>query len=154
MSHVAEVTLQVTDLDALSMACDTLGMELVRGQTTYRWFGRWLNDWSDSERAASLRGRDPKTFGHCEHAIRIKGNSSAYEIGVCPRLDGKPGYDLVYDAYGAGGGALHRVAGQDLRGLKDHYAAALSKRKMTKMGYRNITVVPTATGLKVRGYKS
>jgi hypothetical protein len=36
MSHIAEVNLLVQDLNALQRACQRLGLELVRGQQTYR----------------------------------------------------------------------------------------------------------------------
>jgi len=40
MSHIVEVNLLVQDLNALHRACHRLGLELVRGQQTYRWYGR------------------------------------------------------------------------------------------------------------------
>lgn len=135
MSHVAEVKLHVTDLDALAEASRELGLELVIGQTTHRWFGRFLNDWNDTERAAVHQGRDPRTFGHCEHAITQPGNPEGYEIGLCRRLDGKPGFNLVYDAFAEGGG-LHAKAGQDLTLLKKQYAATVAQRHLRQRGYR------------------
>jgi hypothetical protein len=136
VSHVAEVKLKVTDLDVLADACEKLGLELVRGQTTYQWYGRWLNDWS-SDRAAAFQGRDPETFGKCDHAIRVQGTApgSQYEIGLCARLDGKPGYDLVYDAFGSGQ-ELERRAGVGLVGLQDRYAAAVAMVELRRKGYR------------------
>ena len=154
MSHVAEVTLQVTDLDALDAACKRIGLELVRGQKNYKWYGRWLNDWSDSERAAALKGRDPNTFGHCEHAVRIPGDPNAYEIGLCPRLDGKPGFDLVYDQYGHGGAALHKVGGKDLSELKDQYAASVTQRHLSRQGYRTRLQRTPGGHLQVVGQKA
>ena len=72
MSHVATIDIEVTDLGTLAAAAKRLGMELVQGQKTYRWFA----------------GRQ----GDCEHAVRIPGDNKAYEIGVVKRTDGRLGY--------------------------------------------------------------
>lgn len=139
MSHVADVELQITDLEALDAACQRLGLDLRRGQRTHAWWGRFLNDWSDASRAAVHKGRDPKTFGKCDHAIGVKGatprngGGGNWEIGLVKRADGK-GYDAVYDAY-AGGGGLEKVAGKDLRQLKQEYGAEVAMRKLKAQRY-------------------
>ena len=94
MSHVANVKLEVHDLDALREAVGKIdGLTWCEGQTTYQWYGKWLNDWH-GDQAAADSGFDPATFGQCEHAIKADG--ATYEIGVVPNPTGK-GYRLIYD---------------------------------------------------------
>lgn len=136
MSHVAHIDLHVKDLDCLREACKELGLEFREGQTTWRWFGKWMDDYHDESRAAALQGFDPKRFGlDSIHAIGVPGNSDAYEIGVIPRQDGKPGFTLLYDNYCAGNG-LENLTGRDLKKLKTEYGMSVGKKKMLKKGYR------------------
>jgi hypothetical protein len=74
LSHVASIELEIRDLEALGKAAKSLGLELVRNQKTYRWFGRSVGD------------------------------SRAYEIGVVKRRDGRPGYTLLWDFWSRGMG--------------------------------------------------
>lgn len=134
MSHVADVEMCVTDLDACEAACARLGFKLVRGQTSYNWFGEWLNDWT-SERAAGLRGRKPEDFGKCEHAIVIEGaDDHAYQIGLVPRLDGQPGWDAIYDAWGSGH-ELERLGGVGLSTLSEEIGAEVALRQLMSAGF-------------------
>lgn len=156
MSHIEKVDVVVEDLDALAAAAATLGMELVPGQATYKWFGTWLNDWPVAERAAALKGHDPATFGQCEHAIRVKnGGPDAYEIGVVRSVSGN-GYDLLYDAWGNGGGAITKRCGRSLTDLADHYIVEVGRRELEAEGYevtvqRNEAGELEAVGQKVGG---
>lgn len=133
MSHVADVQMQVKDLDALKAFVADSGCEWREGQRTFQWYGQFLNDWS-SQRAAVNRV-DPKTFGKCEHAIRVPGVN--YEIGVVKRADGE-GFDLLYDSYGSGRG-LEAKFGVGLPLLKQGYSVELSKRELSRKGYRVTT---------------
>lgn len=151
MSHVAEVRMRVLDLDALEAACEALGLVLRRGQRTYRWYGRFLNDWSDRARAAALRGHDPSTFGHCHHAIEVANDPQAYGIGVVPALDGV-GYDLLYDAW-KGGYGLEAVAGPGLSRLVDEYAAQVAIRALMRKGYAVQRTVDAQGRTQVVGYR-
>lgn len=136
MSHVASVDLKVTDLDVLEAACKEFGAELVRGDGVhdldYQWYGAWLNDWNDPERAAALRGHDPATFGKAKHKIRVAGAS--YEIGLVPRLDGGKGYDAIYDAFGQGMG-LEGVFGSGLVKLRKTLAEKVVLSQFARSGY-------------------
>lgn len=132
MSHVAEVNMRIMDLDALSVACEELGLVFKAEQKTHKWYGRWMNDYNAPEAAVS-KGRDPKTFGRCEHAIEVKGKPDAYGIGVVPASDGV-GYDLVYDNW-QGGHGLEAVAGSGLCTLKQSYAAQVSMRQLARQGF-------------------
>lgn len=136
MSHVADVDLTILDLDALERACAELGLELVRGQHTYKWYGTWVNDYSDPERAAAVRGFNPQDFGKCEHAIRRAGHKEGdYEIGLVARPDGTPGYSVLYDNFGSGRYFATKLAGAGLPELKDEYGAQVATRYWTQKGY-------------------
>lgn len=133
MSHVATVDIQVTDLDVLAHACKRLGLEFVRGQKTYKWYGRWMNDYSAPE-AAVAQGIDPKDFGMCDHAIRIAGNDKAYEVGVVARKDGKLGWTLLWDFF-AGGHGLQEKVGENCCKLRSAYAVVAAIKRGVQMGY-------------------
>lgn len=140
MSHVAEVSLEVRDLDALRVAVERCGGELMLGQRTHAWWGTWLNDWQDQSRAAALKGRDPKTFGQCDHAIRLNGkpgvmgDTGPWEVGVCAKPGG--GFALVYDAFGRAGAQLAQAFGTDLSKLSEEYGAEVAMRMLARQGYR------------------
>lgn len=152
MSHVASVKAYVTDLDALDAACAENGLELVRGQKSYRWFGRWVNDYSGGQAAVS-NGHDPKTFGQCEHAIRVKGGAGyEYEIGLVRRLDGAPGWEMLYDNW-CGGNGLEAKAGAGLTALKRSVSQVTITRHLQKQGYRVVRRVDERGRIHVGGVK-
>jgi hypothetical protein len=130
MSHVADVNIKIKDLDCAAMAAKILGGELVKGQTTHKWYGRFMADWSD-ERAAANR-RDPKTFGKCDHAIKFPGVD--YEIGLCKEADGS--FTVVYDSWGSGRDIEAKCGGVGLPRLKDEYAVAVTTRMLARKGFR------------------
>lgn len=81
MSHVSTIETVIQDLDALEQACKALGtVELVRGQTTWKWFGQFVNDYHGAD-AAYKHGIEPKDYGKCLHAIRVKGNEKPTKSG-------------------------------------------------------------------------
>jgi len=59
MSHIATIELEVNDLESLSRACQRMGLKLVRGKKTYKWY------YGDNT---------------CDHAIVVPGAN--YEIGI------------------------------------------------------------------------
>lgn len=130
MSHVAKVELEVKDLSALASAAAALGLELVLGQKTFKWYGTWVDDYSAAD-AAYKNGIAVEDYGKCQHAIRVPGNSRAYEIGVVQR-DCK--WVLVYDFY-AGGCGLEEKAGKGLAKLKQQYGAEVTKKTLAGRGY-------------------
>jgi len=148
MSHVAEVKMKVLDLDALSAACDAIGLQFKAGQRTYKWFGRWMNDYSGN-RAAVTRGHDPKNFGKCDHAIEVRNNPSAYGIGLVPALDGI-GYDMLYDNWQQGHG-LEEVAGSNLDRLNNEYQAQVGTRALARENALAVEREETADYIVVRG---
>jgi hypothetical protein len=126
--------LSFTDLDALEVAAKSCGLVLRRGQTHHEWYGRWMNDWH-GEDSAIAHGRDPRTFGKCDHALRLADHKSGdYEIGLVARADGQ-GWDAVYDTWGPGR-RLEQAAGKRLDKLAQAYGAEVAMRKLKKQGFR------------------
>lgn len=128
MSHVTDVKLKITDLDALEAAAVACGLELRRDQTTYAWWGSFMND------SRSYGEHLPAEMGHCAHALRIPGdrpkNGSAgpWEVGVVPAKDGS-GFNLVYDTFGGAGSRLTQKVGPGANTLRKEYAAAAATGK-------------------------
>ena len=140
MSHITTVQLEIKDLDALQAACEELGLELVRGQTQYKWFGRFVGDYNDP--AVKELGVPISEYGKCEHAIRVQGaGSQTYEIGVVRNPKGE-GYVLLLDFWSGGYGLMEKVSstgkssGKDCDRLKQAYTAHVSMRELTRAGYR------------------
>lgn len=135
MSHVTTVECQIKDLDALEKACAAIGLELVRGQQTYHWYGRHVGDYPVPE------GFKANELGNCEHAIRVKspaqGHRKPYEIGVVKRRDGKEGYTLLFDFW-AGGYGLEAVAGTGCKNLTQQYGVEVASKALRKQGYKPI----------------
>lgn len=143
MSHIAKINLEVRDLEALKLACEQIGCELVMNQKTYRWYGRIVG----GERVMP-EGYSLDEVGKCEHAIRAKGNPDAYEIGLVSRRDGKPGYALVWDNY-RGGMGLADYVGQETGKLKQHYAAQVAMKTARQLGHRVVGTTMKADGSMV-----
>lgn len=134
MSHVATISTVILDLDALAAAAEKCGCKFVWGQTTHRWYGRWMNDYSNAD-AAYLHGIDPKMYGKCEHAITLPGNSSAYEVGIVKNPNG-PGYLLLYDFWQGGYGMSAHIGTEPPMGkLLAQYARAVELKQAQAQGY-------------------
>lgn len=126
--------LKVKDLDALEESADALGGELRRGQKTHAWYGRFMND------SRSYGEHDPKDFGKCEHAIRLKNHQAGdYEIGVVKAKDGE-GFELLVDTWGPGQKLVTAFGGPQLHGLRREYAASVATKRanatLARKGYR------------------
>ena len=142
MSHMAVIDLEVRDLRALKAAAEYLGLTFVEGQKEWRWYGRWVGDYSNPD-AAFLQGIPPEEYGKCaDHVLTIAGNETAYEVGVVRRRDGKPGWILLYDFWGPGKALVDLLQGVDKDGkydrvgkLKQAYVACMSKPQMEADGY-------------------
>lgn len=130
MSHVATIDLHILDLAALSEAADRLGLELVRDQKTYRWYGRYVGD------APLPEGFKEEELGHCQHALRLKDpalRADAYEIGVASRKDGKPGYCLLWDYIDYR--LLKILGGVTAPKIRQEYARAVAIKQLRQRGY-------------------
>ena len=150
MSHVANVEVEVQDLDVLKRACDTLGLEFREGQKTWKWYGKFMNDYHGKD-AAITQGFDPKQFGKGEHAIRVPG--SDYEIGVIKNKTGN-GYHLMFDFYGSGRNIVKQLGGTSLPKLKAEYSATVSARQLRRKGFRVTRTVLTNGSIKLKAIKA
>jgi hypothetical protein len=141
ISHVADVDVKVTDLNAFKTAVEALGGEYLPNETKIRWYGTFLNDWNSQ--AAAVNRIDPKRFGTTDAGIaRFKG--CAYDVGLLKNADGS--YTPYFDSYGGGGHALQQVlGGLACTKLKDEYAAAVATRMLARKGFR-VSRVTDKTG--------
>ena len=119
MSHISKIELEVKDLGILGQACARLGLNLIRGQRTFKWYGK------DAQ---------------CEHAIKIPGAN--YEIGVLYR-NGL--YDLNCDFYDRN---IEKVIGRKGGLLKQAYAVEKTKIEARKKGY-SILERQTENGIRL-----
>ena len=133
MSHVATIDLEIKDLDALAAAAKFIGLEFVKGQETYKWYGSHVGDYPLPQ------GFKASELGKCEHALRIpkseNTSENCYEVGVVRRRDGKPGYTLLWDFWNRGYGLQDKIGDNGSR-LKQEYAAAVATRHAQRQGYR------------------
>ena len=120
MSHISKIELEVKDLGVLSQACTRLGMNLVKNQKTYVWYGR------DSQQ--------------CDHAIRVPG--AEYEIGVLKK-DGR--YELQCDFYDRN---IEKAIGRKGGFLKQAYAVEKTKVGARRKGY-SVLEKRTETGVRL-----
>lgn len=97
MSHISKIKVEIKDLQALHQACEDLGLVFNEGQNTYKWYGQ------------------PK---RCDHAISLKNNSRAYEIGVIDKKDGT--YEFEFDFW-QGGYGIQDAVGANCDLLKNTY---------------------------------
>jgi len=107
MSHISKIELEVNDLGTLGRVCSRLGLELIKGQKTFKWFGR--------------------EDGKCDHAIKVPGAN--YEIGV---IKAGNAFELKCDYYDPIiGKAIGRTGGL----LKQAYAVERAKAEARRKGY-------------------
>ena len=133
MSHVTDLKLRIHDLDALEEAAEKCGLQLMRGQKTYAWFGEFMNDSRDYGDIAV------KDFGKGAHALRLKTHQPGdYEIGLHADKDG--GFKLAFDSWGPGR-RLSEAVGQQANRLRVEYAAAVATRKAAVLKRKGFTLV-------------
>jgi hypothetical protein len=123
MSHVTDLKLVVRDLNALKLAAEALGMELVE-QSTFKWYGTHVGDYP------LPAGFTKADMGKCDYAMRIKGNPRAYEVGVVKSKTGT-GYQMLWDFW-QGGYGLQEAIGKSGEKLKQGYAVQVAKKEMAK----------------------
>jgi hypothetical protein len=109
MSHIAKIELEVTDLESLSKACLQIGVTLIQGKTTFKWYNG---------------------EGSCDHAIEVPG--ARYEIGLILK-DGK--YELQTDFWDQG---IEAAIGKNGSFLKQRYAVERTRSEAKRKGYRVI----------------
>ncbi len=130
MSHVATIEIDIKDINALDRAAKRLGMTLVQGQQTYKWYGRSVGDYPLPQ------GFKAEDLGKCEHALVVDGaDKQTYEVGVVRRRDGRPGFVLQWDFFAKGYGLEARV-GKDCQKLRQAYALEVAKMQAQRKGFR------------------
>jgi hypothetical protein len=107
MSHISKIELEVKDLGALARACIRLGLKLVKGQKTFKWYGQ--------------------EDGKCDHAIKVPG--ATYEIGVIKTGNA---LELQCDYFE---NAIGQAIGQTGGLLKQAYAVERTKSEARRKGY-------------------
>lgn len=131
MSHVATVNLKIRDLAALRAACESIGLEFREGQTSYRWFGENVGDYTEAD-SVIARGMNPEDLGKCTHAIAVPGSETAYEIGLVADGDA---FSLAWDFFGQFGRELEAVAGRKCSTLVQAYAGEVAARTLFAQGF-------------------
>jgi len=127
MSHVVLCNFRVHDVDSLAAAVKRLGGALLRGQSKWRWFEKFMND------SAIPKGFRPEDYGrNAEHVIRFP--DCSYDIGVYKARDGKGGYVFLHDAWQGGYGLDAKVGGSEYGLLKQAYAVVRAKRALAAQG--------------------
>ena len=119
-------------MDALGVVASNLGLELVRGQTAFKWYGSGIDGYQ-VDTAAYENGIDPKDYGICNHAIRIANNDAAYEVGVVKMPNGS--YKLVWDFFNGGFG-LSELIGEKGEKLIQLYVKEVAVKNLVKKGMR------------------
>lgn len=130
MSHVVTVDLEIKDVAALRLACKRLNWELHEGQKTYKWYGRWMNDYN-AEDAAYKSGIKPEDYGKCEHAITVTGCN--YQIGVIKHPKKTGAFGVIFDFWDSSLKAA--VGGTECKKLKQAYALEVAKRAAMRKGH-------------------
>ena len=107
MSHISKIELEVKDLGTLARASARLGLRLVKGQKTFKWYST--------------------EDGKCDHAIKVPG--ATYEIGVTKAGNA---LELQCDYFDA---AIGKAIGQTGGLLKQAYAVERTKAEARRKGY-------------------
>lgn len=124
LSHVTEIDVQIKDLDALETACAKRGLQLRRGQRTYKWYGKSVGDYPVP------KGMTAADLGKCDHAIFL--SRDAYEIGVREQADGT--FRLVWDFWNGGYG-MQAAVGKDCNELIADYTIECAKNAARAEGW-------------------
>jgi hypothetical protein len=120
MSHISKIELEVKDLGTLARACTRLGLELIKGQKTFKWYGQ--------------------EDGQCDHAIKVPG--ATYEIGV---IKAGNALGLQCDYFDP---AIGKAIGQNGGLLKQAYAVERTKAEARRKGY-TIIEKTTESGIRL-----
>jgi len=141
MSHVTTVKMKIKDLDALEHAAKQCGLELVRNQKTYRQYYSASREAYGSAETVQA-GLSDKDLRSCDHALRVAGVPTAYEIGVKKTDDG---FILLFDPHAGGMGLMARVSGVNKAGVNDHrnlnklqqeYSTEVGRKQLRAQGIR------------------
>ena len=121
MSHITTVDVEIINLDALKRAAERCGLEFREGKETFKWYGRHVGDEPLPE------GFSVEDMGKCEHAIGVRDNAQAYEIGVARSRTGS-GWTLLFDFW-EGGFGLEERTGKECETLLQMYALEVAREE-------------------------
>lgn len=143
MSHVVVVDIEIKDLEMLKKACEDLGLVFKENKKTYKWYGRSVGDYKLPD------GFTASELGKCEHALSIKNNDSAYEIGVVKSKKNSESYSLLWDFWNGGYG-LEKVVGKDCHKLINSYSKNVARKhvldKVKSQGWSYVEAYNDQTG--------
>ena len=122
MSHIANITTEIKNLEALRRACKSLGFNFKENQNTYKWYGKFMNDYPLPPNVK------PEDLGKCTHAINVPG--AEYEVGV---IKNNTGFELRWDFWGSGG--LTERIGRNGEILKQAYNVEITEMAAQLEGY-------------------
>lgn len=146
MSHVSECKTVYRNISDVESAAKRLGGELVRGQTSIRWYDKFVDDsteWKrmfspeEAEKIAKMSPAQRKKIinqkmAGCSHAIRFKGIN--YEVGVWQQPDGT--YRLRWDGFDS---TLNRkMGGYDGGHFAQAYGVEAAKRAAKRKGWKTV----------------
>lgn len=124
VSHISKVKVYVRDLAAFADACQSLGLQFVEGQKTFRTYNG--------------------ARGVCEHAAIVPGQPKAYEIGLIRGSVNESGefeknaggdcFELNFDEWSGGYGMVAK-AGAGCGLLLQEYACKTVEATAKKNGY-------------------
>jgi len=120
MSHISKIELEVKDLATLRQACNRLGLKIIEGKSTFKWYGQ----------------EDCR----CDHAIQVPGTT--YEIGVIRTCNL---YELQCDYYDP---AIGKAIGTSGGLLRQAYAVERTKTEARRKGH-NIIEERTDSGIRL-----
>lgn len=108
MSHVSALSMTVAEeeLPMVKQVAENLGLVFNEGQTSHKWYGRWVNDYGADD-AAYHQGIKPEDYGKCSHALSVPGNPNAYEVGLVKTENNK--YKFVFDFWAGGQGLCAHI---------------------------------------------
>ena len=135
MSHVeVNPNFVILSLDCIERAAKSLGLQLNRGQKTWKWYGSWVDDF-DKDTAAYKHGILTEDYGKCIHAIANPATPGGYEIGLVRNPDEKVGGFLpIKDKWGTGKG-LEQIVGENCSKLAQHYKHECCQEFADSTGY-------------------
>ena len=120
MSHISKIELEVKDLGTLKQACNRLGLTMIQGQNTFKWYGQ--------------------EEGRCDHAIRVP--EASYEIGVIKTGDS---FELRCDYWDS---AIGKTIGHTGGLLRQAYAIERTKTEARRKGY-TVIEKQTESGIRL-----
>jgi hypothetical protein len=121
---------ELRDLAAIKAACKRMGWQLVEGQTTFQWYGRYIGDYPEFEKRLRSLGIKTEDYGKCSHAIKVPG--AGYEIGLVQKGNQ---FIPLWDTWATGG--LDKVTAENgMSGFMQAYAIEVAKLEARRKGYQ------------------